>query len=54
MHVKNVKQNERNIETLEHVLIEYPEYKKERKYFEPEMIRRIGNREWEEIKQNED
>ena len=45
---------ERNIETSEHVLIECPEYKKERKNFESEMIRRIGKRKWEEIKQSED
>ena len=46
--------SERNTETLEHVLIECPEYKKERTDFETEVIRSIGNREWEAIKQSED
>ena len=44
----------RNTETLEHVLIEWPEYKSERINFETEVIRSIGNREWEAIKQSED
>ena len=35
-------------------LIECQEYKEERKNFESEMIKRIGTREWEEIKQSED
>ena len=35
-----------------HVLSQ--EYKEERKNFESKMIKRIGNREWEEIKQSED
>ena len=45
---------ERNAETLKHVLIECPEYKRERTNFETEVIRTIGNREWEAIKQSED
>ena len=36
---------ERNIETSKHVLIDCQECKEERKNFEPEMIRGIGNRE---------
>ena len=36
------------------MLIECPEYKKERTNFETEVIRSVGNREWEEIKQSED
>ena len=30
--------------------IECEEYKEERRNFEADMIRRLGNREWEEIK----
>ena len=45
---------ERNTETLDHVLIECPEYKNERLNFETEVKRSIGEREWEIIKQGED
>ena len=45
---------ERNTETLDHVLIECPEYKSERLNFETEVKRTIGDREWETIKQGED
>ena len=45
---------ERKVETLGHLLIECPAYKKERKAFELEMNKRIGGREWETIKQSED
>ena len=34
--------------------MECQEYKEDRKNFESEMTKRIGNREWEEIKQSED
>ena len=46
--------SERIIETLEHLLVECPEYEEDRKRFESEMITKIGNREWEETKQSED
>ena len=36
-----------------HVIIECKEYKVERKNLDSEMIKRIGNREWEEINQIE-
>ena len=45
---------ERNTETLDHILIECPEYKSERLNFETEVKRTIGDREWETIKQGED
>ena len=45
---------ERNTDTLDHVLIECPEYKSERLNFETEVKRTIGDREWETIKQGED
>ena len=45
---------ERNTETLDHVLIECPEYKNERLNFETEVKRSIREREWEIIKQGED
>ena len=43
------RKRERHIETLKHALIECQEYKEERKNFESEIIRKMGNREWEEI-----
>ena len=39
---------------MEHVLTECPEYKSESISFETEVVRSIGTREWEAIKQSED
>ena len=49
-----MRNKKRNTETLDHVLIECPEYKSERLNFETEVKRTIGDREWETIKQGED
>ena len=53
-HEKCREKGKRNTEASEHVVIESKEYKENRRLFEIDTIRRMGNRHREEIKQNED